>query len=722
MIKATCIIKYIVLIVCLSGWQFLNAQPSDRFIVTSEVMVDKPISPLLYSNFIELGYGIQVEPMWGEMLWNRSFEKFIPYKGINVTWYDLWKDPGDQSKGYKTDWSNEDWYHSGYEHNAWFAGPGSAGRLPIDSSSTFFINESPASTVILKQKESGIHGSQYLEAENKGQELSAIAQEGKYLVAGNSYVFRGHFLTADAPLHLELRIYPEGNWKDPLVTLPIQLESSDSFQLKELVFHNPEYTGRATFSLWIPGKSEVSMDALSLMPKNTIGGWRPEAVAAAGYVNPGVVRFPGGCFASFYNWKDGIGPHDSRRPQPSYFWGGLNYNDVGVAEIAQFCRAIGSEMMYCVNVFHPFKQEWDHRWDDGTGWKMGFEFPHFTDIEQGAKEAAELVAYCNLPAGTHPMADLRLEHGHQEPFNIRFWEMDNEVHRWFAPEEYARAVKIYARAMKEVDPGIKIGLVTYGQRPGQKEYGSMTPEMLEICGEYVDFLADRRDADEGLDRMLGILRNYEKATEHYIAYCETEKLFMDAKINLNDNLVDGFENKSYQFSKWFYAMNVLKSYLAYQRRGGDVWFVNFNNLANCHNQNVLNTPKEGAFITAAGEALHLLAESPAAWPLVIKDFEPREKETKFLVQAAWSRDRSKLVLFVLNRTPEKRKVNLEIGQLKRNFSSEEITILSAEPRAMNTMENPEAIHKEKKRVFDLNPEESLLLDSGPYSFTRIILE
>ncbi|MBE0652362.1 MAG: hypothetical protein IH594_01110 [Bacteroidales bacterium] len=705
-------------------WFFTSSfsQLKETYRITAEEMTEKPISPLLYSNFIELGYGIQVEPMWSEMLWNRSFEKFVPYKGINITWYDLWIDYEDQSKGYKTDWSSEDWYHSGYEHNPWFAAPGTAGLPPIDENSTFFINKNPESSVILEQVSGGIHGEQYLIAKNTGKKEAAVAQEGKFLNAGNVYAFSGHFQSKNAPLEIELRMYPEGDWSKPILSVPLSVEQANDFQHLKASFHNSDFTGRATFSLWIPGNSEIGMDAFSLMPKNTLGGWRPEAVAVADYVNPGVVRFPGGCFASFYNWRDGIGPQDERKPQPSYFWGGLNYNDVGVAELARFCQAIGSQMMYCVNVFHPYKEEWDHRWDDGTGFKMGFEFPHFTDVEQGAREAADLVAYCNLPAGSHPMADLRVEHGHPEPFGIQFWEMDNEVHRWFAPEEYARAVSIYSKAMKAMDPSIRIGLVTYGGRPGQVDYGKKVPEMLEICGKDIDFLADRRDADAGLDNMLSKLRDYEKKSGRYIAYCETEKLFMDGKINFNDNLVDGFANKSYQFSKWFYALNVLKSYMAYQRRGGDVLFVNFNNLANCHSQNVLDTPKEGAYVTAAGEALSLLSRSPAAWPLVIKDYEVFEKKTEYVVQAAWSDSKEELVIYVLNRTDDPRIAILDIQELGKTFAAMETTILSADSHAMNTMKAPDNIKKTFKTMKEATIRESVEITADPYTFTQIVLK
>jgi hypothetical protein len=105
----------------------IAAEPAS-FTVTPELMAPKPISPRLYSNFIELGYGIQVEPMMSQQFYNRSFEPFTPYKTINIEWFDLWNDPQNPSKGYKNDWTGEDWYHTGYEHNPWFVAPGTGGR------------------------------------------------------------------------------------------------------------------------------------------------------------------------------------------------------------------------------------------------------------------------------------------------------------------------------------------------------------------------------------------------------------------------------------------------------------------------------------------------------------------------------------------------------------------------------------------------------------------
>ena len=132
------------------------------------------------------------------------------------------------------------------------------------------------------------------------------------------------------------------------------------------------------------------------------------------------------------------------------------------------CKAAGSEMMMCVNVYHPSKRQYDVDFPTARN-KLDYEFPKFMSLTEGAKAAADWVAYCNLPAGTHPMADLRASHGFPEPFGVRFWELDNEVFRWFEAEDYAWAAVVYSREMKKVDPTIQISWrtgLTPGRQPG----------------------------------------------------------------------------------------------------------------------------------------------------------------------------------------------------------------------------------------------------------------
>src|SRR4030042_1121058 len=85
----------------------------ERFEVAVEpkVIVPKPVSPLIYGNFIELGLAHQVDRMWAELLWNRSFEEITPYTPYVWDW--LSRTPSD-------DLTKEAWWHSGYEENRWY--------------------------------------------------------------------------------------------------------------------------------------------------------------------------------------------------------------------------------------------------------------------------------------------------------------------------------------------------------------------------------------------------------------------------------------------------------------------------------------------------------------------------------------------------------------------------------------------------------------------------
>ena len=80
------------------------------FLITNDEMAKTPVSDMLCSNFIELGFGYQVEGMWPEMLFNRSFEKSFQLTPATYDWFGGNDVVGD-------DWREQDWYHSAYEHN-----------------------------------------------------------------------------------------------------------------------------------------------------------------------------------------------------------------------------------------------------------------------------------------------------------------------------------------------------------------------------------------------------------------------------------------------------------------------------------------------------------------------------------------------------------------------------------------------------------------------------
>lgn len=82
-----------------------------------------PVSGKLTSNFIELSFGFQESGLGAEMFFNRSFEPTVPYRTIHKMCSYMLSEDENPGASYEPDWRKLEWYHSGYEHNAWFAFP-----------------------------------------------------------------------------------------------------------------------------------------------------------------------------------------------------------------------------------------------------------------------------------------------------------------------------------------------------------------------------------------------------------------------------------------------------------------------------------------------------------------------------------------------------------------------------------------------------------------------
>ncbi|MBI4903825.1 MAG: hypothetical protein HY820_09330 [Acidobacteria bacterium] len=707
----------------LLAWPALAADPM-IFRITVEEVSAKPVSPLLSSHFVELGYGFQIEPMMAELLFNASFEPYMPYRDNSITWFGLWNNERDHSRGFQTDWRKMSWYHSGYEHNAWFAAPGSEGAFHINQESTFFVERSPQRRVRLERTREAAHVSHGMQAvrliNEEHTEWGALAQEGKFLRRGETYRFRGMLRSAGKAVQPEIRIYPRGHWHSPLVVRKLEL-LGDTYQVRTAEFRNDSFEGYATFSLWIPPGSTILADNFSLLPASQFHGWREDTVRAIESLGPKLFRFPGGCFASFYDWRDGVGPLDKRNPAPSYFWGGMNSNGLGTDEFAAMCKRVGAEMMFAVNMYHPRKKDYlltTPNRPPATS-THSFDMTRFTDLETGAKQAADWVAYCNLPAGRHPMAAMRAANGYRQPWRVKYWELDNETYRWFSPEEYARAAVAYSRAMKAVDPSIKIGLVTYGRfRP---HLGAL----LEATGRDVDFLADRTDSEEGLDEVLSLMRAYNQRSGRQLFYANTEWLPREAvEKQRADNAIVGITRAELwdRMSRWRTGMVVLANMMSWQRRGGDVGWINFNNLSNTHAQSAMETPKEDAFLTSSGVAMQAMSRTPAAWPLRMENYQPRVAN-EFQIQAAWDAERKRLVLYVLNRTAEKREVVFDTSSLGRRFRSATTSAIAPPgPQARNTTADSEAVRFTRQAPVRIDVRDSFSTSADPWSFREIVLQ
>ena len=664
--------------------------------ITREELVEKPVSSLIYGNFIESGFGRQVEGMWAEMFYNRSFERVPPY--TEAYWGSMGCKPDEDATVYP-------FWHSGYEQNEWTLVPGNAEAKWSRSLHVSFH-----------------HGQQSGWLKNDSvDKWAGFAQDGIVLRKGERYTFRGWMKAGvhpwdlrwdDLKLDAEIRIYPEGDLSKPVLTHTVAAEAAyatkpsasskrreasprgitKAFERYEWTFACDTFEGRATFSVWIPPKSGLFVDDFSLMPASNLHGWRADLVEAGKRVNAPIIRWPGGCFASFYHWREGIGPRAERQPIESWFWGGLHDNDVGTREFVQFCRLVGAEPFMCVNML------------TGT-----------------AAEAAEWVAYCNAPA-SHPIGALRAQDGFTEPFGVRYWELDNEAFRRFGHREYAERCVEFSRAMKAIDPSIELVMIGYDS------YDRVLDKVLEIAGGDIDLVVDRAIDEAALRHDLDVIGRYNAAHGRAdaahgtsIRLCNTEwpAPIEDVPPTLDPAELDQSPTAKCKKMLWYSGLNVAKTLLTFQRLGGDFAFSNFNNFANTWGQNVIECTKEGVHLSAVGRVMELFSRSPAAWPLKL---EAAGLPEGVHVQAAWDAERKSLCLVVLNYRGEPVDVVFDLAGLSKRFGSVRSTVLQAPTLvAYNTAAKPETITR-RDSTAKLGSSSEHTIAAPPYSICHCVVE
>lgn len=232
-------------------------------------------------------------------------------------------------------------------------------------------------------------------------------------------------------------------------------------------------------------------------------GFRQDVIELVKELNVPYVRYPGGNFVSGYNWKNGIGPKENRPTLPDLAWMQMEPNQVGTDEFVKWCKKIGAEPMMAVNL--------------GTG---------------TPQEAFELLQYCNGTKGY--WAELRKKNGHEEPYNIKYWCLGNEMDgEWQignkTAEEYAKIAKHAARMMKIYDPTIK--LVFCGSSSFEMpHFPEWERKIITECFNEIDYISSHRyyqynkkmpelksefalscrDFEKGIDTVIGIIKEVKK--------------------------------------------------------------------------------------------------------------------------------------------------------------------------------------------------------------------
>jgi len=236
-------------------------------------------------------------------------------------------------------------------------------------------------------------------------------------------------------------------------------------------------------------------------------GFRKDYIDAMKELKITNMRWPGGNFLMGYNWQDGIGPKSQRPARINLAWGGIDNNQVGTDEWFALNKAMGSENIVCVNL--------------GLGTIM---------------DAAYWVEYCNYKKGTY-YSNLRTKNGHPEPYNVRIWDLGNEVDGmpWELghknAEDYIEIAREAAKAMKAVDNTIK--LVACGSSWYSGMWDEWNRKVLAGLGDRVDYIS--------------IHSYWENSPDYYTLMGASARIFED-RINLTANEIEtvssikGFKN------------------------------------------------------------------------------------------------------------------------------------------------------------------------------------
>ncbi|WP_375325250.1 alpha-N-arabinofuranosidase [Flagellimonas sp. GZD32] len=183
---------------------------------------------------------------------------------------------------------------------------------------------------------------------------------------------------------------------------------------KHIYGHFSEHLGRCIYDgLYVGQESEI--------PNHD--GVRSDIIDALIDLKIPNLRWPGGCFADTYHWKDGVGPREDRPTMVNRWWGGVTEdNSFGTHDFLNLCETLGAEPYLAANV--------------GSS---------------TVKEFTEYVEYV-LHNGGSPMAEWRKENGREKPWDVKYWGVGNEM--WgcggnMTAEHYANIYRQYATFMTD---------------------------------------------------------------------------------------------------------------------------------------------------------------------------------------------------------------------------------------------------------------------------------
>jgi alpha-L-arabinofuranosidase len=412
------------------AWLVLAAAPA--WADTATIAIDASragprINPRMYGIFLEeIGHGVD-GGLYAELVRNRAFEDGRPPEGYELR---------------DGRWVDREGFNSGYDQYGY----------EIDGLSFWsLLDEGGAKGAMHLDKTGGVsEESSYcmrLEVEELGEGRLAVANEGFFGIgvkegqryALSLYARRGEAFDGQLSVRLETR---DGDACSDEANLEV---ISDEWQVYEatLTASRDEPTARLVIAADSTG--EVWFDLVSLFPaetwQNRPNGLRPDIAQMIADLEPGFVRFPGGCVVeggtveSAYNWKRTVGPLHQRQEQ----WGPWHYrrtHGMGLFEYLQFCADLGAEPLWVGFAGQTcIFREREHVPMDEMGWVRD----NFLD----------LVEYANGPPES-TWGKVRAAAGRDEPFDLKYVEIGNENEG----SEYEQRYRMIHTALKQAYPDL----------------------------------------------------------------------------------------------------------------------------------------------------------------------------------------------------------------------------------------------------------------------------
>jgi alpha-N-arabinofuranosidase len=242
-----------------------------------------------------------------------------------------------------------------------------------------------------------------------------------------------------------------------------------------------EHLGRCIYGGIFDEKSSLS-DA---------DGFRRDVLDAARGLGLTILRWPGGNFASGYNWKDGIGPRDQRPARRDHAWGALESNRFGTDEFLRYCERLGVEPYLCINA--------------GLG---------------SVEDARNWVEYTNEAANTY-WAQQRRKNGRDKPWGVKVWGLGNEIDGpWQLghknAEDYATFALEAAKAMRREDGSIRLiasGSSNFGPGADWVGWNRTVLERLKTEIDYISLHTYIGNRDNNFEKFLAASRDLDDRIE-----------------------------------------------------------------------------------------------------------------------------------------------------------------------------------------------------------------